>query len=139
MIRYGAERYGRENVAQIITFGTNKARQAVRDAARVLGHDYGTGDRIAKAMPPLIMGRDTPLYACLEEHPKYSDGYKMATETREMYSSDPVSKEVIEVAKGLEGRSRTDGLHAAAGVSTKHPKSRVTGKSVSIRVAPSVR
>src|SRR3546814_10283897 len=73
MIRYAAERYGRENVAQIITFGTIKARQAVRDAARVLGHDYGTGDRIAKAMPPLIMGRDTPLYACLEEHPKYSD------------------------------------------------------------------
>jgi DNA polymerase-3 subunit alpha len=121
MIRYAAERYGRENVAQIITFGTIKARQAVRDAARVLGHDYGTGDRIAKAMPPLIMGRDTPLYACLEEHPKYVDGYKMATEIREMYSSDPISKEVIDVAKGLEGLRRSDGIHAAAVVITKEP------------------
>ena len=121
MIRYAAEMYGRENVAQIITFGTIKARQAVRDAARVLGHDYGTGDRIAKAMPPLIMGRDTPLYACLEEVPKYIDGYKMATEIREMYSSDPVSKEVIDVAKGLEGLRRSDGIHAAAVVITKEP------------------
>ncbi len=121
MIRYAAERYGRENVAQIITFGTIKARQAVRDAARVLGHDYSTGDRIAKAVPPLIMGRDTPLYACFEEHPKYTDGYKMATEIREMYDADPVSKEVIDVAKGLEGLRRSDGIHAAAVVITKEP------------------
>ena len=121
MIRYCAERYGRENVAQIITFGTIKARQAVRDAARVLGHDYGTGDRIAKAVPPLIMGRDTPLYACFEEHPKYTDGYKMASEIREMYDADPVSKEVIDVAKGLEGLRRSDGIHAAAVVITKEP------------------
>ncbi|HEU5084359.1 MAG TPA: DNA polymerase III subunit alpha [Acidimicrobiales bacterium] len=121
MIRYAAERYGRENVAQIITFGTIKARQAVRDAARVLGHDYGTGDKIAKAMPPLIMGRDTPLYACLEEHPKYVDGFKMAAEIREMYAGDPICKEVIDVAKGLEGLRRSDGIHAAAVVITKEP------------------
>ncbi|HEX4902367.1 MAG TPA: DNA polymerase III subunit alpha, partial [Acidimicrobiales bacterium] len=121
MIRYAAERYGRENVAQIITFGTIKARQAVRDAARVLGHDYGTGDRIAKAMPPLIMGRDTPLHACLEEHPKWSDGFKMAAEIRSMYETDPTCKEVIDVAKGLEGLRRSDGIHAAAVVITKDP------------------
>ena len=121
MIRYAAERYGRENVAQIITFGTIKARQAVRDAARVLGHDYGTGDRNAKAMPPLIMGRDTPLYACLDQHPKFEDGYKMATEIRRMYSADPASREVIDVAKGLEGLKRSDGIHAAAVVITKEP------------------
>ena len=78
MIRYAAERYGRDHVAQIVTFSTIKARAAVRDAARVLGHPYAVGDRVAKAMPPLIMGRDTPLYACLEPHPKYEDGYKMA-------------------------------------------------------------
>ena len=86
MIRYAAEMYGRENVAQIITFGTIKARQAVRDAARVLGHDYGTGDRIAKAMPPLIMGRDTPLYACLEEYPqvhrRLQDGHRDPRDVR---------------------------------------------------------
>ncbi|MDZ7673637.1 MAG: DNA polymerase III subunit alpha [Acidimicrobiales bacterium] len=121
MIRYAAERYGRENVAQIITFGTIKARQAVRDAARVLGHDYGTGDRIAKAMPPLIMGRDTPLHACLEPHTKYEDGYKMAAEIREMHQNDPVAQEVIDVASGLEGLRRSDGIHAAAVVITEEP------------------
>jgi len=76
MIRYAAEKYGREHVAQIVTFGTIKARNAVRDAARVLGLPYGVGDRIAKAMPPLVMGRDTPLRYCFEHIPKYTDGYK---------------------------------------------------------------
>ena len=82
MIRYAAERYGRDHVAQIVTFSTIKARAAVRDAARVLGYPYAVGDKVAKAMPPLVMGRDTPLYACLEQHPKYEDGYKMAAELR---------------------------------------------------------
>ncbi|HLT16355.1 MAG TPA: DNA polymerase III subunit alpha, partial [Acidimicrobiales bacterium] len=121
MIRYTAERYGRENVAQIITFGTIKARAAVRDAARVLGYPYAVGDKIAKAMPPLIMGRDTPLYACLEPHPKYEDGFKMAADLRRMYEEDPDAKQVIEVAKGLEGLRRQDGIHAAAVVITKEP------------------
>ncbi|MEC8018279.1 MAG: DNA polymerase III subunit alpha, partial [Actinomycetota bacterium] len=66
MIRYAAEKYGRDHVAQIITFGTIKARNAVRDAARVLGYPYAVGDRVAKAMPPLVMGRDTPLKYCFE-------------------------------------------------------------------------
>ncbi|MDX2379193.1 MAG: DNA polymerase III subunit alpha, partial [Acidimicrobiia bacterium] len=72
MIRYAAERYGRDHVAQIITFGSIKARNAARDAARVLGYPYGVGDKIAKAMPPLVMGRDTPLKYCFEQHPKYA-------------------------------------------------------------------
>ncbi|HET9609154.1 MAG TPA: DNA polymerase III subunit alpha [Acidimicrobiales bacterium] len=119
MIRYAAERYGRDHVAQIVTFSTIKARAAVRDAARVLGHPYAVGDKVAKAMPPLIMGRDTPLYACLEPHPKYEDGYKMAGELREMYEADPDTRQVIDVAKGLEGLRRQDGIHAAAVVITK--------------------
>ena len=121
MIRYAAERYGRDHVAQIVTFSTIKARAAVRDAARVLGMPYVVGDKVAKAMPPLIMGRDTPLYACLEEHPKFVDGYKMAGELREMYSNEPEVKQVIDVAKGLEGLRRGDGIHAAAVVITKEP------------------
>ena len=92
---------------------------AVRDAARVLGQPYATGDRIAKAMPPLIMGRDTPLYACLEPHPKFEDGYKMAADLRGMYETDPDAKAVIDVARGLEGLRRQDGIHAAAVVITK--------------------
>ena len=121
MIRYAAERYGRDHVAQIITFSTIKARAAVRDGARVLGYPYAVGDRIAKAMPPLVMGRDTPLYACMDEHPKYADGYKAAAELRDMYVADPDVKRVVDVAKGLEGLRRQDGIHAAAVVITRGP------------------
>ncbi|MEO1057863.1 MAG: DNA polymerase III subunit alpha, partial [Actinomycetota bacterium] len=121
MIRYAAERYGRDHVAQIITFGTIKARNAVRDAARVLGFPYGLGDKVAKAMPPLVMGRDTPLKYCFEEHPKYVDGYKAAADLRAMYDADPDVKRVVDVAKGLEGLKRSDGIHAAAVVITKDP------------------
>jgi DNA polymerase-3 subunit alpha len=121
MIRYAAERYGRDHVAQIITFGTIKARNAVRDAARVLGYPYGVGDRLAKAMPPMVMGRDTPLKYCFEQHPKYADGYKAAADLRAMYDADPDSKKVIDVARGLEGLKRSDGIHAAAVVITKDP------------------
>ena len=121
MIRYAAERYGRDRVAQIVTFSTIKARAAVRDAARVLGYPYIVGDKVAKAMPPLVMGRDTPLGACLELQPKHEDGYKMAGDLRDMYATDPDAKRVIDVAKGLEGLRRQDGIHAAAVVITRHP------------------
>ena len=121
MIRYCAERYGREHVAQIVTFSTIKARAAVRDAARVLGHPYAVGDKIAKLMPPLVMGRDTPLHACFDEQEKYKDGYGMAKELRQLYAADPEAKEVIDVAKGLEGLRRSDGIHAAAVVITDEP------------------
>ena len=121
MIRYAAERYGRDHVAQIITFGTIKARNAVRDAARVLGYPYSIGDKVAKAMPPLVMGRDTPLKYCLEENPKYADGFKAAAELRAMVEADPDVKRVVHVARGLEGLKRSDGIHAAAVVITKDP------------------
>src|SRR4051794_21822696 len=121
MIRYAAERYGRDHVAQIVTFSTIKARAAVRDAARVLGYPYAVGDKVAKAMPPLIMGRDTPLYACLGPHEKFPDGYKMAGDLRKMYEEEEDLRKVIDVAKGLEGLRRQDGIHAAAVVITKDP------------------
>ena len=122
MIRYAAERYGRDHVAQIVTFSTIKARAAVRDAARVLGYPYAVGDKVAKAMPPLIMGRDTPLYACLEPHAevrrRLQDGRRPAADVRRRPRR---SSKVIDVAKGLEGLRRQDGIHAAAVVITKDP------------------
>ena len=121
MIRYAAEKYGRDHVAQIVTFSTIKARAAVRDAARVLGYPYAVGDKVAKLMPPLVMGRDTPLYACLEEHPKFTDGFKMASDLRDIYANDNDARQVIDVARGLEGLRRQDGIHAAAVVITKEP------------------
>jgi DNA polymerase III subunit alpha len=121
MIRYAAERYGWDRVAQIVTFSTIKARAAVRDAARVLGYPYSVGDRIAKAMPPLVMGRDTPLWACLEEDPKHTDGYMAAFELRQMVATEPDVAKVVEVARGLEGLRRQDGIHAAAVVISGDP------------------
>jgi DNA polymerase III subunit alpha len=121
MIRYAAEKYGSDHVAQIVTFSTIKARAAVRDGSRVLGYPYAVGDRIAKLMPPLIMGRDTPLAACLEMTPGYEEGYKMASELRALYETDPEAKKVVDVARGLEGLRRQDGIHAAAVVITREP------------------
>jgi DNA polymerase-3 subunit alpha len=121
MIRYAAERYGRDHVAQIITFGTIKARNAVRDAARVLGYPYGLGDKIAKSLPPLVMGRDTPLKYCFERDERFLDGYQAASELRGMYEADEEVKRVVDVARGLEGLKRSDGIHAAAVVITKEP------------------
>jgi len=121
MIRYAAEQYGWDHVAQVITFSTIKARAAVRDSARVLGYPYAVGDKIAKLMPPLIMGRDTPLHACFEPVAGYEDNYKMASELRVLYDADPDAKRVIDVARGLEGLRRQDGIHAAAVVITREP------------------
>ena len=119
MIRYASEKYGRDHVAQIITFGTIKARNAVRDAARVLGFPYGLGDKIAKSMPPVVMGRDTPLKYCFEENEQHVDGYRAAAELRALYESDPDVKTVVDTARGLEGLKRSVGIHAAAVVITK--------------------
>ncbi len=121
MIHYAAERYGADRVAQIVTFSTIKARAAVRDAARVLGFPYSLGDKVAKAMPPLVMGRDTPLSACLNLTPGHEGGYQMAAELREMVATDPDVARVVEVAAGLEGLRRQDGIHAAAVVITNEP------------------
>jgi DNA polymerase III subunit alpha len=121
VMRYAAEKYGSDRVAQVITFSTIKARAAVRDAARVLGKPYSVGDRIAKAMPPLIMGRDTPLRACLTKTEGHEDGYASAGELRTMHETDPDAKEVIDVALGLEGLRRQDGIHAAAVVISRDP------------------
>jgi DNA polymerase-3 subunit alpha len=121
MIRYASERYGWDHVAQIVTFSTIKARAAVRDAARVLGLAYAVGDQVAKAMPPLVMGRDAPMRFCFEEVEGHEDAYVAATSLREMYEANPDAKAVIDVARGLEGLRRQDGIHAAAVVISKEP------------------
>ncbi|HUR77249.1 MAG TPA: DNA polymerase III subunit alpha [Acidimicrobiales bacterium] len=121
MIRYVADTYGRDRLAQIVTFSTIKARAAVRDAARVLGYPYIVGDKIAKAMPPLIMGRDTPLGACLNLDPMHEGGFKMAGDLRTMYETDPDARKVIDVAMGLEGLRRQSGIHASAVVISREP------------------
>ncbi|HZB49183.1 MAG TPA: DNA polymerase III subunit alpha [Mycobacteriales bacterium] len=118
MIRYATEKYGEERVAQIITYGTIKAKQAVKDSARVLGYPFSTGDRITKAMPPPVMGKDVPLYGIFDEsHPRY----KEAAEFRALYEQDPEARRVVDTARGLEGLKRQWGVHAAGVILSREP------------------
>ncbi len=121
MIRYAADRYGSDHVAQIVTFSTIKARAAVRDAARVLGYSPQLGDKIAKAMPPLLMGQDLPLEACFAPTPGYESRFVEASELRKLYDDDDDVRHVVDVAKGFVDKRRQDGIHAAAVVITKEP------------------
>ena len=111
VIRYVAEKYGRESVAQIITFGTMAPRAATRDAARVLGFDYGTGDRLAKQIPEPIIGRNPSFEECL----------KPGKDLRSTYDSEPDAKRILDVAQGLEGIIRNNSIHAAAVVIADRP------------------
>jgi DNA polymerase-3 subunit alpha len=126
VIRYCAERYGSDHVAQIITFSTIKGRQALRDAARVLGYPYGLGDRAAKLMPPPILGIEASLAQCLEDpgaeaEPAIREFYTSAAGLRELYETDPEAETVIDTARGLEGLRRQDSIHAAAVVISPQP------------------
>ncbi|WP_022928495.1 DNA polymerase III subunit alpha [Patulibacter americanus] len=104
VMKYVTDKYGKERVAQIVTFGRMLPRNATKDSARVQGFDYATGDRLAKLIPDPIMGKTPPLEKCLAE----------GTELRAAYDSDPVAKQVLDVAMGLEGTVRNAGIHAAA-------------------------
>jgi len=118
MIRYATEKYGEERVAQIITYGTIKAKAAIKDAARVLGYPFAMGDRITKAMPPPVMGKDIPLGAIFDpNHPRYPE----AAEFRQLYESDAEVRKVVDTAKGLEGLKRQWGVHAAGVILSREP------------------
>jgi DNA polymerase-3 subunit alpha len=111
MIRYVGEKYGRESVAQIITFGKMAPRAATRDAARVLGFDYAVGDRLAKQIPEPIMGRSPSFDECL----------KSGEELKRTYDAEPDAKKIVDVARGLEGIIRNNSIHAAAVVIADRP------------------
>jgi DNA polymerase-3 subunit alpha len=108
VINYVAEKYGRDRVAQIITFGTMAARAAVRDAGRVLEVPYGAVDKVAKLIPE---GPGQTLDECL----------KPGADLRQAYDSDPVAREIVDLAKPLEGLTRQDSIHAAGVVIGAEP------------------
>ena len=108
VINYVAEKYGRDRVAQIITFSTMAARAALRDAGRVLEVPYGVVDRIAKLVPE---GPGQML----------ADALKPGAELRQAVDSDPVAKEIVELAQPLEGLTRADSIHAAGVVIGAQP------------------
>jgi DNA polymerase III subunit alpha len=111
VIRYVTDKYGKESVAQIVTFGKMFPRAATRDAARVLGHDYGAGDRLAKLIPDPIMGRP----------PSFEDCLKAGQPLRAEVDRDPTARQIVEVAQGLEGIVRNSSIHAAAVVIADRP------------------
>ena len=118
MIRYATEKYGEERVSQIITYGTIKAKQAVKDSARVLGYPFSIGDKITKAMPPAVMGKDVPLKGIFDRtHRRYGE----AGEFRALYDSDADTKAVVDTALGLEGLKRQWGVHAAGVILCREP------------------
>jgi DNA polymerase-3 subunit alpha len=110
-MRYVTEKYGRESVAQIVTFGKMFPRAATRDAARVLGFDYGMGDRLAKLIPDPIMGRS----------PSFEDCMKTGQPLRKACDEDPQAQQIVDVAQGLEGIVRNSSIHAAAVVIADRP------------------
>ena len=112
VIDYVTEKYGEEKVAQIVTFGTIKAKQALKDASRVMDQPYSVGERLTKAMPPDVMGKNIALANVYNEEDKR---YAEAADLRALIE-DPVDKiygQVFETAKGLEGLKRQWGVHAA--------------------------
>ncbi|MEO6859806.1 MAG: DNA polymerase III subunit alpha [Solirubrobacteraceae bacterium] len=111
VIRYVTEKYGKESVAQIVTFGKMFPRAATRDAARVLGHDYAAGDRLAKLIPDPIMGRA----------PSFEDCLRPGQPLRAEVDRDGTAKQIVDVAQGLEGIVRNSSIHAAAVVIADRP------------------
>ncbi|MEV0312776.1 DNA polymerase III subunit alpha [Nonomuraea fuscirosea] len=110
VIRYVTEKWGADKVAMIATFGTIKAKAAIKDAGRVLGYPYALGDRVTKAFPPAVMGRDLPLAGIFDQdHPRYDE----AGELRRLYDDDADVRATMDLAKGLEGLIRQTGVHAA--------------------------
>ena len=118
VIRYVSEKYGDDRVAQIVTYGTIKAKQAVKDAARVLGMPFSVGDRITKVMPPAVMGKDVPLAKIFDPgHERFVDGQ----EFRNLVAADTEVARVVEMARGLEGLKRQWGVHAAGVIMSSEP------------------
>ena len=118
MIRYATEKYGEDRVAQIITYGTIKSKQAIKDSTRVLGYPYVIGEKLTKALPPSVMGKDISLAGVFDSK---DERYSEAGEFRTLYESDPDSKKVVDTARGLEGLKRQWGVHAAGVILSREP------------------
>ncbi|MFM2019625.1 MAG: polymerase subunit alpha [Actinomycetota bacterium] len=118
VIRYVTEKYGDDRVAQIVTFGTIKAKQALKDAARVLALPYAVGEKLTKAMPGMVLGRDVSLNELIDPT---AERYSEAAEFREILETDEDSKKVFALAQGLESLKRQWGVHAAGVIMSAEP------------------
>ena len=118
VIRYVSDKYGDERVAMIATYGTIKAKQAVKDAARVMGHPFNVGEQLTKAMPADVMGKGVPLAKMWDkDHDRFGEGQ----EFRQLVESEKHLGEVVDLARGLEGLKRQWGVHAAGVIMSSEP------------------
>ncbi|WP_114422688.1 DNA polymerase III subunit alpha [Nocardioides houyundeii] len=118
VIRYVTEKYGEDRVSMIVTYGTIKAKQAVKDSSRILGYPFSMGDRITKAMPAAVMGKDVPLNDVFDpNHKRYGEG----GEFRALYEAEADVKRVVDTAMGIEGLKRQWGVHAAGVIMSSEP------------------
>ncbi len=118
VIRYVSDKYGEDRVSMIVTYGTIKAKQAVKDSSRILGYPFAMGDRITKAMPAAVMGKDVPLQQIFDPaHKRYGEG----GEFRTLYDGDQDVKRVVDTAIGIEGLKRQWGVHAAGVIMSSEP------------------
>lgn len=118
VMAYVTEKYGDDKVCQVVTYGTIKTKQALKDASRVLGYPFAMGERVTKALPPAVMAKDVPLHKIYDvSHDRYAEG----GEFRALVESDGEVKRVFETAKGLEGLKRQWGVHACAVIMSSQP------------------
>ena len=120
MVRYAADRWGHDKVAQVITFGTIKTKAAIKDAARVHFGQPGfqMADRISKALPPPVAAKDISVAGITDpNHERYSE----AAEVRTLIETDPDVKTIYGTALGLEGLIRNAGVHACAVIMSSEP------------------
>lgn len=111
VIGYVRQKYGNDRVAQVLTYGRIKAKQALKDSARILGYEFQIGEKLTKALPPDVMGKTMPISGIFDpEHSRYQE----ATEFRKLYEESPELHPVVEMAKSLEGLTRQWGVHACA-------------------------
>lgn len=111
VIEYVKRKYGDDRVAQVVTYGKEKARAALKDAARILGREYRVGEELTKAYPPDIMGKSMPLSDVFDEESKR---YSEAAEFRKLYQERPDLHDVVDLAQRIEGLTRQWGVHACA-------------------------
>jgi len=118
VMRYVTQKYGEDHISQVVTYGTIKAKQALKDSSRVLGYPFAMGERLTKAMPPAVMGKDIPRGGIVDpEHQRYSE----AGEFRSLYESDAEVAKVVDTARSIEGLKRQPGVHACAVIMSSEP------------------
>jgi DNA polymerase III subunit alpha len=118
VIRYVTDKYGYDRVAQIITYGSIKAKQALKDSSRVLGMPYSVGEKLTKAMPPAILGHEVSLNDLVDRD---AERYKEGADFRAVLETDVDAAKVFETARGIENMKRQWGVHAAGVIMSAEP------------------